>query len=488
MAGGFVASATRQGYMSGGWAAKSIIPPSLLAMTTVDPRQRASTGAVRATALAFVVVLLCGLTLAFAYANKARCAGGPIDEDGRSLVFDVRKDADVCYSDIQFLWLGRDIDNHVFPYIDGGITEDGALTGGAVEYPVLSGVLMWLGAIGVDNDADFLWRSALLLTPFALLTAWMLARMAGPAALLWAIGPPLVLYAFHNWELPVVCTAVAAVYVLTIRTGLSVRTRGIIAAVLLALGFCLKIYPGIFVLPLAAYVLTEGLPRDGRRPRELDVVGAAQTLLAAMATVAVVNLPFAVAGPEGWRASITFQQLRQADITTNSIWYWGHQLFLGHPDADDPWHDLVGVASPALIFASFALALWLGYRRWTTSAAFPWVGVSAAMLCGFMLFHKVHSPQYTLWIIPFLVLLEVPWSMVAAYLVADAAVGIGVFRYFHALGMGEGWELMEGVVQFGVWLRSALLIALFFVFLRARWRGTAATVPAGPRRELQPVA
>lgn len=83
----------------------------------------------RTAALSAVVVLLCGLTLALAYLNKARCAGAPFAEDGRSSVFDVLKDSDVCYSDIQFLWLGRDIDNHVFPYIDGGITEDGMLTG-----------------------------------------------------------------------------------------------------------------------------------------------------------------------------------------------------------------------------------------------------------------------------------------------------------------------------------------------------------------------
>lgn len=497
MAGGFVASATRQGYLSAPAATKSILragcPPVLAAAThrvvamTTDPQHRAAPRAARATVLAFVVLLLCGLTLTMAYANKARCAGGPVDEYGRSLVFDVRKDRDVCYSDIQFLWQGREIDNHVFPYVDGAITDDGVLIGGAVEYPVLSGMLMWLGAIGVDNDADFLWHSALLLAPFALLTAWLLARMAGPAALLWATGPPLVFYAFHNWELPVVAMSVAAVAVLALPSRMNVRTRGIIAAVLLALGFCLKIYPGIFVLPLAIYVLTEGAPRDGRRLRELDVAGAAQTLLAAMATVAAVNLPFVLAGVEGWRASVTFQRLRQADITTNSIWYWGHQAIFGRDaETTQTWHDFVAVASPGLMAGAFALALGLGWRRWTPAAPFPWVGVSAAMLAGFLLFHKVHSPQYTLWIIPFLVLLEVPWSMVAAYLVADAAVGIGVFRYFWSMGQGEGWEALEGVVQFGVWLRSALLLALLFVFLRARLRG--AVPAAAPPRVLEPVA
>ncbi|WP_051023240.1 glycosyltransferase family 87 protein [Nocardia pneumoniae] len=446
----------------------------------------------RPAALAAVVVLLCGLTLALAYANKARCAGDPFNGDGRSAVFDVIKDSDVCYSDIQFLWLGRDINEHVFPYVSGGITDDGALVGGAVEYPVLSGVLMWLGAVGADNDAEFLRNSALLLAPFALLTAWMLARLAGGAALLWAAGPPLVLYAFHNWELPVVCMAVAAVYVVTTLTRFSVRTRGIAAAVLLGLGFCLKLYPGIFVLPLVAYVLTGGVERDAdERDRGVDVRGALLTAAAAIGTVVAVNLPFALTGYEGWRASITFQQLRQADITTNSIWYWGLRPMFG-PDArgEAAFQELVSVVSPALVLVAFALAMWLGWKRYLSTGVFPWVGVSGAMLCGFLLFHKVHSPQYTLWLVPFLVLLEVPWWLIGGYLLADAAIGIGVFRYFYSMGSGTSVELMENIVQFGVWGRASLLVVLFFVFLWALPRGYRSVSRSTPRsdpRDLVPV-
>ncbi|WP_327110996.1 glycosyltransferase 87 family protein [Nocardia sp. NBC_01730] len=439
----------------------------------------------RSAALAAVVVLLCGLTLALAYVNKARCAGAPFDADGRSIVFDIAKDSDVCYSDIQFLWLGRDINEHVFPYLGGGITDDGALVGGAVEYPVLSGLLMWLGAVGADNDAEFLLHSALLLAPFALLTAWMLARLAGRAALLWAAGPPLVLYAFHNWELPVVCTAVAAVYVMGVLTRYSLRTRGILAAVLLGLGFCLKLYPGIFVLPLVAYVLTGGVERDrDQSDRDFDIRGALLAAAAAAGTVVAVNLPFALAGYEGWRASITFQQLRQADITTNSIWYWGLRPMFGQDvQSEAIFQQVVSVASPMLVIAAFALAMWLGWRRYLTTGVFPWVGVSGAMLCGFLLFHKVHSPQYTLWLVPFLVLLEVPWWQIGSYLVADAAIGIGVFRYFYSMGQGTSVDLMENIVQFGVWGRASLLVVLFFVFLWALPRGYRPAPPPVPRYE-----
>src|SRR5690606_17117340 len=297
--------------------------------TGTAPRALPARRVPRRTLVTAAVLVLCGMTLALAYLNKARCAGPPFYSDGRSVVFHMLKDAGVCYSDIQYLWLGRDIDNHVFPYIHGAITDDGWLIGGAVEYPVLSGLLMWLGAIGAHDDAAFLLRSALLLAPFGLLTAWLLARLAGRWALLWAAGPPLVLYAFHNWELPVVCAAVAAVYVVAVPTRWSPRTRGVLAAVLLGLGFCLKIYPGIFVLPLVLLVLTRGEGGDGSAGRRYDVAGALATAGAAVSTVVLVNLPFAVAGYEGWRASFTFQQQRQTDITTNSIWYWTHHLVAG---------------------------------------------------------------------------------------------------------------------------------------------------------------
>lgn len=461
-------------------------------------------GRANRTMATVAVLLLCGLTVVVAFLNKARCAGAPFFPDGRSMAFDLVKDSSVCYSDIQFLWLGRDIDRHVFPYIHGGITPDGALVGGAVEYPVLSGLLMWLGALRADNDAQFLWYSALLLAPFALLIAWLLVRLAGRAALLWAVGPPLVLYAFHNWELPVVCTMVGAVYVMVMLPRLSLRTRGMLAAALLGLGFCLKLYPAIFVPPLMLYVLTGGdehptttrrgrVVPDGSRVgrstslrlrghiapfppaptlgRRFDVRGALSTGAVAAGTVLLVNLPFALGGYDGWRASIEFQMQRQADITTNSIWYWGLRQAFG-PDAVGTWafQSTVSIVSPILVLAAFALALWLGWSRYTESGVYPWLGVSGAMLCGFLLFHKVHSPQYTLWLLPFVILLEVPWSVIGSYLVADIAIGVGVFRYFHALGTGHSVEVMEAVVRFGVWGRAGLLVVLFFLFLRVPMR------------------
>ncbi len=446
------------------------------------PRRRLSPAAM----MLVVLVVLTGVTLALGYANKARCVGPEFDSEGRSGPdYTLRVDRDVCYSDIQFLWLGRDVNEHVFPYVSGSITPDGVLQGGTVEYPVLTGLLMWAGAMFADNDGQFLLASALLMAPFGLWTGWLLGRLARWRALLWALGPPLVLYAFHNWDLPVVACAVAAVFVMHGRRGhRSVAQRSVVAAVLLGLGFAFKLYPGVFVLPLALYVLTMS------RPGRLDWLGAVRTAAVSVLTVVLVNLPFAVAGYTGWRASFTFQELRKVDLTTNSIWFWGFR-----PESeptDVAFQQLVDWLSPLLVLLSFAVAVGVGWWRWRRDGYYPWVAVSAAMLCGFLLLHKVHSPQYTLWLLPFFVLLRVPWRWVAGYLVADAIMGISIFRWFYTLHTGVGTSdiaagLTAQAVAIGVWGRAALLVVLFVVFLRLPDPLAAGPVPAGPRREPQPV-
>ncbi|OLT03496.1 hypothetical protein BJF90_25595 [Pseudonocardia sp. CNS-004] len=422
-----------------------------------------------------VLVLLTGVTLLLGYANKARCAGPEFDDTGRSTPdYGVRIERDVCYSDIQHLWIGRDIDNHVFPYVSGSITPDGQLRGGSVEYPVLTGLMIWGGALFADTDAGFLLGSALLMAPFGLVTGWLLGRLSRWRALLWALGPPLVLYAFHNWDLPVVACAVAAVYAVHgRRSDHSLARRGTVAAVLLGLGFAFKLYPGAFVLPLALYVLTAS------RPGLLDWRGAVRVPLAAAATVVLVNLPFMIFGYEGWRASFTFQQLRKVDFTTNSIWFWG---FRPESDPDDvAFQSTMNWLSPTLVLLSFAVAVAVGWWRFRRDGTYPWVGVSAAMLCGFLLLHKVHSPQYTLWLLPFFVLLQVPWSLVGAYLVADLTMGVGIFRWYYQLHAGLPSGIYDGfaaqAVTIGVWGRAALLVVLFVVFLRFPDRLAAAPPP-----------
>ncbi|MGC4935311.1 hypothetical protein ACLQ3C_16710 [Gordonia sp. DT30] len=455
-----------------------------------------------------VSLLLTLLFMYWSYEVKIKCVGPPFYPDGRSHKWPVGDgDAIVpCYSDLAFLWVGRDINLHVFPYIHGGIGANGQLFGGSVEYPVLSGLLMWLGGIGSHTDVDFFRHSAVVLAPFGLAITAMLAVLTRWNVLWWALTPPLIMYAFHNWELPVVATAVAAVAVMawgasispsTGRRRMTLRTSAVLASILLAIGFCLKLYPGFFVLPLAIYVLTRGMAPLGTSPPgasppgqsssgsgpptrgPLDWVSAAWVAGAALLTVIVVQLPFMLLGYDGWRAAMTFQGKRRADVDTNSIWYWGLRHLTG--GQNDTYNSLVGILSPLLIVCAFGAAVYLGWRQYGRTGLYPWIGVSAAMLAGFMVFHKVHSPQYTLWILPFFVLLRIRWPVIVAYLIADFILDTTIFRLFgiYVSGAPMKWWVIGGV-NLGVWVHAVLLVYLIVAFVRAAPREPLASIGRRP--------
>lgn len=430
--------------------------------------------------VAWTVLGLTVLALVIGYQIKAQCTGAPFDELGRSEGF-ASTPGRICYSDLQFLWTGREVNNHVFPYLTGWIDGDGKLQGGAIEYPVLSGLLFWVGAIGAHNDAEFLLHMALLLAPFGMLTGWVLAKVSGRTAALWAVAPPLALYAFHNMELPVVAAATVGFGIMAWadRTGGSIRIPAMATAAVFAVGFDLKIYPGLFVAPLVLYVLTHGrsgtvaLPDGpGRRARVdwrlLDWVGAAATAATAVVVAVAINVPFMVFGFEGWRASLKFQELRTADLSTNSIWYWGVLKVFDDPKDYDAF---VASLSPLLIVISIAALLVYGWLRYRRTGVYPWLGVSGAILAAFMLFHKVHSPQYVLWLLPFFVLLKVDWRLVAAYLLFDLSLELTVWNYFseHAANLPITWWVQWGV-WIGVWGRAALLVVFIWYLPRCALR------------------
>ena len=343
-----------------------------------------------------------------------------------------------CYSDVLELWSSRGLQDGVFPYVNGRLVDGAPVD--TFEYPVLTGLFVWASSLLADGRASFLVVSTLLLLPFALLVTWLLHLVSGRRALLWAASPSLVLYALHNWDLLAVAAATAALW--SWRRGATTT-----AAVLLGVGACLKVYPGLFLLPLA-------VDRLVRR----DVAGAARVLAAGGATVVAVNLPFALVGREGWAATYVFQSDRAADSSSNSLWYWVYP----HLTTDQ-----LNLVIPLLLAAALAVALADGVRRARGGDDFPLLQVCAAVLVAFLLLNKVSSPQYTLWLLPFLVLLRVHWAWWAAFTVADAMVYVGVFRWFHALLAGTDPSLPAAVLETGVWAKCLLLLALFPVLLRA---------------------
>jgi uncharacterized membrane protein len=383
-------------------------------------------------------VAICALALVFGFLLKVQCttANWALGEQYQRL----------CYNDIQPLYGIRGVQDHVFPYVNGEL-QDGELTNGAIEYPVLTGFFMWASGLPVGAQDSYLRLTAFLLAPFGLLIAWLLARMRGMRALYWAAAPALVLYAFHNWDLLVVAVAVVGFWLVE-------RRKPEWAAVAFGVGAAFKMYPLLFVPPLAIWCL-----------RNEGVRKAIRVVAAGAGTALLINLPFMIASPRGWLITYQFHSDRNPNFDT--IWYLGFQAF-----GWEPWSpDTLNVVTTGLLLAGLVAALAYGWKRAKTEDVYPFLPVSAAMLAAFLLFNKVHSPQYTLWLLPFFVLLPVRWYWWAAYSFVDVVVYAGIFRWFYDFALSQDFEQItfaKGAVMAGVWGRAALLAVLFVVFLRAR--------------------
>jgi hypothetical protein len=90
--------------------------------------------------------------------------------------------------------------------------------------------------------------------------------------------------------------------------------------------------------------------------------------------------------------------------------------------------------------------LWRGWTRRTEPQGYPVTAVSLGIIAVFLLVSKVHSPQYALWVVPFLVLLDVPWWLVLAYLIGDALVFLTGFVWVSAFDRPFPLQLFEGAV------------------------------------------
>jgi uncharacterized membrane protein len=339
----------------------------------------------------------------------------------------------LCYSDIPQLYDGRGIRQHIFPYVHKGASR--AIPGqGEIEYPVLTGLFMWATGFLASTPKGYLFISAALLAPFAIGTGYLLARMTRWRALLWTAAPGLVLYAFHNWDLLAVCASVAGLYQWW-------RRRSFAAAALFAIGGALKLYPLLFLGPLALEPW-----RKGERGRALGTIG----LGAGVWTV--INLPFILASPRGWAWTYQFQGSRPPNI--DSVW----GLSFSHLDPG-----VLTVLVSGLLVASLIAVLIAAHARAIREGSFPFLQACGALLAAFLLLNKVQSPQYILWILPFFALLNVNLRWWFAYSINDLVLYVVIFMVGRiSLDTARPWLYAT------IYARAALLAIMIVIFLWSR--------------------
>lgn len=389
-----------------------------------------------------LVAVAVGLSAGFLY--KDRCSTNP---------WDGAQYRTGCYNDILALYGARGFDREPVPYVDGNGHLD-QNEAGDLEYPVGTGLFIAAVALGVDSSVTFFRWSAVGLGIAGALAAVFLVLTAADRRriLLFALAPSLVLYAFLNWDLLAVLAVAVGFWAFA-------REDELVAGLALGLGAATKLFPGIFVPVLVLARLHE------RRRVSWRLLGGSVLAFVAL------NLPIAIANPQGWWFPYDFQSSRFPNYETS--WYF---VFRHLGTASTFWSDtypsLTSSLSVGLFVAGSALLLW---REWVRDRFRPAVA-SYGVLMIFLLSAKVYSPQYALWVLPFFVLVHTRWLDVVAFAVADLLVWIAIAAFLLSLSYGAGDRVVrENLLEAAVLARYAVLGVLLW---RSRWMEDNIRMPA----------
>lgn len=370
-----------------------------------------------------------------------------------------------CGTDIQRLWLLRKMWEHLPPYLHGVFVPPDTLTGGTVEYPVLSGVWIWATSLFATTDTAFMIVNTVLFVPIAVATTWLLWRMAGRRVWLWALAPALVNFGVYNWDLlPVLCSVGGLAVVVLRRDRWSDARIGIVAGLLFGVGGALKLYPAFLALPLALWLLRRALDRGA--DRKFAVGMALRPLLSAAGLIVLVNLPFAILGFKGWWASFDFQSHRGETFDAQSLWYWVLRPFVD--TTNQRYLPAINVASTVLVaMGIIAVLLWCWFE--TRGHEFPLMATCAAVVAAYMVLGKVHSPQYILWLIPLLALSRIRVRWILVYYAIDLLLWVmWNTSMSYALTHDHSSHLYVHGVALGVGLRALAITAIIVVALRPK--------------------
>jgi hypothetical protein len=371
---------------------------------------------------------------------------------------------------------GQIIDTPVYEeYGDAMVRGEVPYRDFSVAYPPGALPTFVLPAFGHEGDSDGYRRAfetLMVACGVALLIELMLALSAlgaGTARLfgalsLAAVSPLLlgsvVLTRFDLWPAAVAAAALAALLSGRLRLG-----HGLLGA-----GIAVKIWPGV-LLPLAvAYTW-----RTRGRREALICLGVAAAVAAA------VILPFVVLAPHGvWR---TLEQQATRPLQVESL---GAALIVaahhlvgtgvtmvssdGSQNVGGTAADIVG-ATQSVLQVAVLFAIWIAFALRQRGRE-ELVQFSAAAVVSFIALGKVLSPQFMIWLIPFVPLVR-KWSaallFVAALVLTQSWFPQHYWRYALGFSSTQSWLVLA---------RDLVLLALLAVLVAPSLR----RVPGGDGR------
>jgi len=350
----------------------------------------------------------------------------------------------MCYSDLPALYGAREINIDRWPY---------ASAENSVEYPVITGLVMWATGKAINDPAGYKQYFDLNLVLLAFLfiaVALLLWRIRPEYAHLLALSPAVVGSLYINWDLWAVLPALAAV-------ALFKAGKNILSAIALGVAIATKFFPIVLLLGVLLLFFAS------RRYREL-----ASYFLITGLTWFVINMPVALNNFSGWSRFYRMNFERENDL--GSIWL--ALQYLGLPSDGGIFITLILLSIGTLLIANFH---YNSKNRIEPFQSFALTGFFAVAL--FVTVSKVYSPQYVLWLTPLALIAMSTKEQRSAFWIwqgGEALYHLAIWQYL-ATYTGAKFGLPEDFYALAILVRVATLA--YFVTVLARTSLKLGTYP-----------
>jgi uncharacterized membrane protein len=333
-----------------------------------------------------------------------------------------------CYSDLPSLFGERGMDDNTWPYASGT---------NAVEYPVLTGLVMYATSFVAHSPISYFNFNALLLALLFICVVFIVRKIQPDFTYLVPVAPAMIASLYINWDLWAIATMMLAIYWFD-------RKAYLYSSLALAVSISTKFLPIFLLLPII-FILWRS-----NQIREMFKYAAT--------TVAIwlaINLPFALTTPTGWWRFYKLNLERDADW--GSLWLAFNQLGLGLAN-------LNYLAVLLLLIGLTAFVIFLFEVKNTPTLA----SVAFIVLAIVMVASKVYSPQYVLWLTPLAVIALIHKKDLHAFWIwqiAETMYHVAIWQHL-ALFTGAAFGLQEGGYATITLIRIAATVYLVWTLIK----------------------
>jgi uncharacterized membrane protein len=359
-----------------------------------------------------LIVTLVATLLSFGKFNHCRSAGW-----GSPDVY-----IHMCYSDISALYGAREINNDKWPY---------ASQDNSVEYPVLTGIVMWATGLLIDDPngyRPYFDLNILLIALLLIASVFILWRLKPEYVALFPIAPAVFGSLFINWDIYAVLFALLSLYFYK-------DEKMDVSALFMGIAISTKFYPGVILFGIALIVWNQK-----------KITQLIRYLLVTVFAWLAINLPVALTNFDGWWRFFKLNIDRDSDL--GSIWYATSLLKFPQPNINNFTIILFLIALGAIGVFYFMVAQ--SRSDFANLATVAFLTVAA-----FVTISKVYSPQYILWLTPLAVLAMTRKEERSAFWVwqgTEALYHFAIWQYL-ASYTGAKFGLTETVYAATIFIR-----------------------------------